>query len=57
MDAEQSRVVGFEAVFQKFFDTEGMEEFLYHKEASIRGKLPSVKINDKLLIAFELNFL
>lgn len=57
MDAGQSRVIGSEAAFQEFFDAEGMEKFLYHKEASIRGKLPSVKIYDELPIAFELDFL
>ena len=57
MDVGQSRIIGSEAAFQEFLDAEGMEKFLYHKEASIRGKLPSVKIYDELLIAFELDFL
>ena len=57
MDAEQGRIIGFETVFQKFLDAEGMEEFLYHKKPSIRGKFSSIEIYDKLLIAFELDFL
>ena len=28
MDAEQGRIIGFEAVLQKFFEAKDMEEFL-----------------------------
>lgn len=57
VDTEQGGGIGFETIFQQCFKTEGMEEFLYQKETPVGGKLPAVKIYDKLLIAFELDFL
>ncbi len=57
VDTEQGMVIGFEIIFEQCFKTEGVEEFLYQKKTSVGRKLPAVKIYDKLLIAFELDFL
>ena len=57
MDAERSGIIGFEVLFQEFLKTKGIEEFLYHKKASIGRKFSSVKIYKNLLIAFKLDFL
>ena len=57
MDAGRCCIIGLKSVLQYLFDTEGMEEFPDHQESSIRGKFTSIEIYDKLLIAFELDFL
>ena len=57
MDTEHGCIVGLEAVLQQLLEAKGMEKFLYHQEPSVGGEFASVKVYDKLLIAFELDFL
>ena len=55
MDAGRCSVICFKIVLEQFFNAEGTEELLYHKESSVGGKFASVKIYNKLLIAFKLD--
>ena len=44
MDAEQGSIVGLKCIFLKLFNSECVEEFLYHEKSSVRKKFVSVKI-------------
>lgn len=52
MDTEQGSVIRLKVAFQQTFNTKGMEEFLDQKKSSVGGKFPSIKVYNKLFVAF-----